>query len=288
MELNEYQKKALGTDQVPAVAGSEILVPLLGLAGEIGELLSEYKKHLRDGEAHQLFNSRVEEELGDILWYVAAVCNRFGLTLDQVAARNLEKCRSNWGRETFGGSVYGRFDSAFPEKERFPQVLPIRFAETEKGVRATFDGKQMGQRLTDNAYEDDRYRFHDVFHLACVAGLGWSPVTRRNLELKRRSDRKVDEVEDGGRAIVIEEGITALVFSYAVQHNWLRDVDRVDHDLLKYVKEMTAHLEVSACSIAEWERTILMAFPVWAEVATSRGGTVEANLEERVLRFVAP
>jgi len=83
MELNDYQARALVTAQVPADSGSELTVRLLGLSGEVGELLSEYKKHLRDGEAHHLFTSRVEEELGDILWYVAAVAERFGLGLDQ-------------------------------------------------------------------------------------------------------------------------------------------------------------------------------------------------------------
>ena len=34
-------------------------------ASEIGQLLSEYKKHLRDGEAHRLFIDRVSEELCD-------------------------------------------------------------------------------------------------------------------------------------------------------------------------------------------------------------------------------
>jgi hypothetical protein len=265
-------------------------VPLLGLAGEVGELLSEYKKHLRDGAAHQLFKSRVEEELGDILWYVAAVARRFGLRLDQVAANNLSKCGANWGRDTLGGSVHGRFDGGFPDHERFGASITIHFDEVIEGdvvrVRASFDGKQMGQTLTDNAYEDDGYRFHDVFHLACVAGLGWSPVTRRNLGLKRKSDHRVDEVEDGGRAIVIEEGVTALIFSYALEHNWLRDVVRVDHDLLKMIKKMTAHLEVAECSIAEWEQMILMAYPVWETVIRNRGGSVKLDLKRRLLQFV--
>jgi len=47
---------------------------LLGLAGEAGTLLSEYKKHLRDGDAHQLHKERVAEELGDLLWYLVECC----------------------------------------------------------------------------------------------------------------------------------------------------------------------------------------------------------------------
>lgn len=290
MDLNDYQLRALVTDQVPAESGSEVLVPLLGLAGEVGELLSEYKKHLRDGAAHQLFASRVEEELGDILWYVAAVAERFKLKLDQVATSNLTKVSANWGKETLPESVFGRFDAGYPDHERFAASFTIHFEEVVEGdvvrVRATLNGAQMGQTLTDNSYEDDGYRFHDVFHLACVAGLGWSPVTRRNLGLKRKSDPRVDEVEDGGRAIVIEEGVTALIFSYALEHNWLRDVGRVDHDLLKMIKKMTAHLEVAECSIAEWERMILMAYPVWESVVQNQGGAVELNLRRRLLRFV--
>ncbi|MFN8557582.1 MAG: nucleoside triphosphate pyrophosphohydrolase family protein [Dehalococcoidia bacterium] len=62
MDFNEYQRRAQETDQQPG----EVIVPLLGLAGEAGTLLSEYKKHLRDGSAHQLHKERVVEELGDL------------------------------------------------------------------------------------------------------------------------------------------------------------------------------------------------------------------------------
>ena len=73
MNLNTYQREAQKTDRVPSRqksddAGTDLVVPLLGLAGETGELLSEYKKHLRDGDSHLLFRERVSEELGDLLW----------------------------------------------------------------------------------------------------------------------------------------------------------------------------------------------------------------------------
>lgn len=64
MDFGSYQKRALLTDQVPDNADDSIVVPLLGLAGEAGELLSEYKKRLRDGNAHQHFKERATEELG--------------------------------------------------------------------------------------------------------------------------------------------------------------------------------------------------------------------------------
>ena len=291
MELSEYQALALRTDQAPASEGVPEIVPLLGLAGEVGELLSEFKKHLRDGEAHRLHPTRVQEELGDILWYVAAVSDRYGLELEDVAAANLVKCAQTWsGRSKVPEPASLRFDREFPEGERFPDRFVVQFQEVlkrgEKRVRTTWSGGQVGQTLSDNSHEDDGYRFHDVFHFGLVAGLGWSPVSRRNLGLKRRSVPSVDEVEDGGRSIVIEEGITALAFAYAVEHDWLRGVRRVDHDWLRLVMKMTSHLEVAECSLAEWEATVLMACPVWKTINDRRGGKVEVDLESRRLRYL--
>ena len=64
MHFDEYQKLANNTDQQPidrAVGpnSSNMLVPLLGMVGELGEFLGEYKKWLRDGEAYHLFPERV-------------------------------------------------------------------------------------------------------------------------------------------------------------------------------------------------------------------------------------
>jgi hypothetical protein len=44
MDFCNYQQRALLTAQKPKIAAPPEVVPLLGLAGEAGELLSEYKK----------------------------------------------------------------------------------------------------------------------------------------------------------------------------------------------------------------------------------------------------
>lgn len=80
-------------------------------------------------------------------------------------------------------------------------------------MRMTLNGEALGSPLTDNSYEKDGYRFHDIFHLALAGMMGWSPVIRALLHVKRKSDAQLDEVEDGGRAIAIEEGIAALAFA---------------------------------------------------------------------------
>lgn len=291
MDLNDYQVAALRTEQVPAVENSEKILPLLGLAGEAGQLLSEYKKYLRDGKAHELFPERVAEELGDILWYIASAAAKFGFDLNTIAEKNLHKVQESWSGRLLSHQPVGDpyiYDADFPEKERFPRRFSVTLEEFEEDgqikVRGiTNYGRKVGEDLTDNALEEDGYRFHDVFHFACIAGLGWSPVSRRNLGLKRRSDPRVDEVEDGGRATVIEEGITALVFSYAIKHAWLSGVSAVDHDLIRTIKNMTAHLEIARATTGDWERTILMGFEVWREILRKRGGVVNLDLDRRTV-----
>jgi hypothetical protein len=123
--------------------------------------------------------------------------------------------------------------------------------------------------------------------------LGWSPVTRRNLRLedeekgiKRKSEPTIDEVEDGGRAIVTEEGVSALVFAYAADHASLDGVTHIDYDLLKSIRVLTAKFEVSACTAGEWEAAILMGYRVWKELERSQGGRVEVNFDHRRIRFL--
>ncbi len=293
MDLNSYQRQALDTDQVPAsadpgAAGAALIVPLLGLAGEAGQLLSEYKKHLRDGAAHTLFKERVAEELGDLLWYVSNVASKSGLTLEEVAQANLEKVQGRWGSRPSEPHV---FDKDFLEHERLPRRFEIELADVRVGeaakVRVLLNGQQIGAELTDNAYDPDGYRFHDVFHFALAAVLGWSPVTRAIMKRKRKGNPMKDEVEDGGRAAVIEEGVAALVFAYARQHDFLEGVTELDYSLLRAVKGMTSHLEVSACTIGDWQRAILQAYDAWRQVAAAGGGRVLADLDDRRLSFVA-
>jgi len=66
-------------------------------------------------------------------------------------------------------------------------------------------GWLLGNVLGDNAHDDDGYGWHDAFHLAHMAVLGWSPVIRGLLGRTRKEDPATDDVEDGGRAIAIEE-----------------------------------------------------------------------------------
>jgi len=90
MNVNEYQKKALSTAVYPGQGTLEGLkYAALGLAGEVGELANKLKKHLRNGTA--IDNEALVDELGDVLWYCAAVARECKTPLSSVAMRNLEK-----------------------------------------------------------------------------------------------------------------------------------------------------------------------------------------------------
>ncbi len=291
MNMNEYQTLASATDQMPGEGGfeanrKEILVPLLGLSGEVGELLSEYKKHLRDGQGHGLFAERIAEELGDILWYLTNVATKFDLDLDDVACRNLEKISSRW--KTAGSSSVPSigycFDANYPESERLPRRFVVNISDDGHGIVDIFcDGLRLGNRLSDNRYSEDGYRFHDVFHFSNAAVLGWSPITRWMLRRKRKSDQRTDEVEDGGRAIAIEEGISAMVFSYAERHDFLAGNHWVSAELLRTIKSMTAHLEVSHCTIGDWEKAIRTGFDVWRTVRDTGSARLVVDLDGQLV-----
>lgn len=292
MNLSDYQQQAFKTDRTPPgtsmSADAARLIPLLGLAGEAGQLLSEYKKRLRDGPGHVLFVDRVAEELGDILWYVANLASKYDLDLDDLAQQNLRKVGALYDREREGH----HFDSGYRESERFPRRFVATFTEIREGsrieVRTEIDGALVGAALTDNSYDDDGYRFHDVFHVAYAAILGWSPVLRGLMRLKRRSEPLIDEVEDGGRAAVIEEGIAAVAFDYARKHRFLADISDVDESLLATLRGMSAHLEVSSQPPSAWRHAVLQSFAVWRQLVANGGGRVEADLDEGEIRYLGP
>jgi len=283
MDFRRYQREARQTNRIPGDA--EEITPLLGLAGEAGELLSEYKKHLRDREVHPLQPARIEEELGDLLWYISTVATHFDLDLEKIAEKNLVKARDRWAE--VHGTPREPFDKRAKATERLPRRFDVHLVETsaasEVQVRGFVGAQQIGDPLTDNAYVNDGYRFHDVFHFGYAAVLGWSPVTRAFLKRKRKSNKRVDNVEDGGRAIAVEEGIAAFVFEYARDHKWLEGATRVDSDLLKMIKTATRHLEVSECTASEWERAILTGFDAWRVIDKNQGGWVRVDLDRRTI-----
>lgn len=379
LTLADYQSAAQRTDQ-QRETDSGLAFPLLGVFGETGSLLSEVKKKQRDPVAYLGYEESVLEELGDVLWYLAAVADRAHLTLADLAI-NLDSDLAGWRSEgdaalTFAAieqtaqplssepspefeiallrlsaevgllmtdyvagrlqrnrsALKGRligvlrslrtaaheagiplhraaisnlakindrwpedrippplFDDAFPTLETLPRKLEIGISETEQNGKTvavlTRDGQPVGDPLTDNRAEDDDYRFHDVFHLSYAAHLGWSPTLRRLLKVKRKSDPVVDEVQDGARAVLIEEGIATWIFNHAQRLALFEGIETLDYGLLKSVRRFVAGYEAENCPLWLWEEAILNGYEVFRQVRAHRGGTVGIDLNERKIWF---
>jgi NTP pyrophosphatase (non-canonical NTP hydrolase) len=291
MDLSRYQELAFTTDQLAHVKGVKgLMVPLLGLAGESGGLLTEFKKKLRD-PGYEVFKARVEEELGDLLWYLSNIASRQKLDLGAIASKNIQKNQERWPLDPHSTSK-GHFDEDFPKEEQFPRRFVIEFTEikTASGPRVEirYGGEIIGDPLTDNAHYDDGYRFHDALHFANVAYLGWSPVARRYMKRKRKSDAQADRVEDGGRAAIIEESILAFVYNDAVAHDLYRATDHLDNSLLATIRSLVSGLEVNRRTTADWHEAILSGYRVFRYLNRHGGGSVTVDMKRRRLAVAPP
>jgi len=99
MTFNEYQEEPKKTAIYPTEY--RLVYPALGLTGEAGEVAEKVKKMVRDGK---LDTDGLKKELGDVLWYLAALASDLGVTLEEVAAGNVAKLRSRAERGVIGGS----------------------------------------------------------------------------------------------------------------------------------------------------------------------------------------
>lgn len=101
MTLDEYQEAAKDTAVYRENPANRIIYPALGLAGETGEVVEKIKKYVRD---LVLDKDAVKRELGDVIWYVAALAADLGFTLEDVAQANLDKLADRKARNKLHGS----------------------------------------------------------------------------------------------------------------------------------------------------------------------------------------
>jgi NTP pyrophosphatase (non-canonical NTP hydrolase) len=365
--LSEYEKAVVPTDRF---LDSDVTPILLGLFGEVGSVMSTSKKlHREKGAFAAGYMRDVEEELGDTLWYVVALCRRFKLRLadlfmevlgsgnyavhiaansdprypvaqvisasdlaplDTVLLRLGERSAKLLGVEkdakrakpllldfiavyiealqasgvpfstVLGANiakVTGRFlkpapedlpdfDSAFPPEEQLPRMFEIEITQRPNGRSyLRWHGVFVGDPLSDNIADPDGYRFHDVFHFANAAILHWSPTFRALIKHKRKSKPKVDEAQDSGRAIVVDEGVSAYIFSQAKTLNFFEGQTSVSFDLLKAIQNFVRGYEVEQCPLNLWENAILQGYDVFRQMRRNNGGIVIGNRDERTIRY---
>ncbi len=104
MDFTEYQRESRKTAQVVNTTHN-ITYPTLGLVNEAGEFAGKIKKIFRDknGVISETDRQALKGELGDVLWYLTQLCTELNLTLEEVAAHNIEKLFSRLERGKIGG-----------------------------------------------------------------------------------------------------------------------------------------------------------------------------------------
>ena len=249
---------------------------MAGLVGElVGSLLAGKLQGNRD---------RLSGELVAILTALIAAADAAGADLNCAARLNLKKVFSRYPLDT---TYPPALDSQMPLGERLPRRFKVKIDEhSDDGrtwVTQHLNGRLLGDRLTDNKGLPDDYRFHDVFHIAYAVHLGWSPVLRRLMRVKRKSDPRVDENEDGARAAIIEEGIATFIFGQALERDLFKGLERLDFDLLKLAHSFVKGFEVEQCSYWQWERAILDGFKMFRALKKARRGIIAADLDAHTI-----
>lgn len=254
---------------------------MIALAGKAGMLLEHYSS----GRI-SLNRDLLASDFTEVFRALLIAADAADASLEIAARRNMDKVVGRYPIERVWGAA---FDDGFPPHEQFPRRMEIEFVEMEVDgrlvVTQTMNGAKVGNDLTDNRSESDDYRFHDVFHYAYAAVLGWSPTLRKLLSLKRKSRPSIDENEDGARASIIEEGIATWIFNHAQRNAQFRADDSVDFSVLKVVQEFVKGYEVEARPAWQWRIAIQQGFKGFRGLTQSRGGIVIADLDSHSLEL---
>jgi NTP pyrophosphatase (non-canonical NTP hydrolase) len=92
MNLADYQDAAARTLKSNLPPREALAMAAIGLGGETGEVQELVKKALF--HERPLDDERFAEELGDVLWYLAALATVRGLCLSEIAQANVEKLQA--------------------------------------------------------------------------------------------------------------------------------------------------------------------------------------------------
>ncbi len=206
------------------------------------------------------------------------------VSFSKIAHMNIEKTRGRFLDPDI--STLPTFDSNFPDEERLPLHFKIKITQRKSGQSyLQWNGVFIGDPLTDNILDPDGFRFHDVLHFAHAAILHWSPTFRALIKQKRKSDPKLDEAQDGGRAIVVEEGLIAWIFSRAKYLDFFDGQNSVSFDMLKTIQQFVRGYEVEECPLKLWERVILEGYEIFRHVRDNNGGIVVGDREARTIIY---
>lgn len=320
LSANDYQQLAAVTDQQVkgGVDPLALSVPMLGLAGEVGTLLVAQKKAYRDNATDASDPQFLTIELGDLLWYAAAVATHSGFALEDALSdglRHVERHVEELAKLDSLPDDLPILDEGFDFTERFPRLMVIRFRKVldDNGtprVKLTLERAEpnafpdgplpipgstkhqgfatpgpLGDPLNDNSFRADAYRYHDAIHLGFTAVMGWSPNTRSLVGVKRRSNKTVDENEDGARAIFAEEGMAAVLAKLSLHRQGFLAEDAVDDDTVDMLVTVFEDVEVARMPRWLWRRAVSQGFVAMHHLERAGGGFLRVDLDNRDLQY---
>lgn len=97
--LEEYSEFV--EDMILTYGRDRLVENTLGLVGEAGEVAEKVKKYFRDNTLDEV---GIRKELGDVMFYLVALHNAFGVNMEDTIKDNMEKLISRKLRGTLRGS----------------------------------------------------------------------------------------------------------------------------------------------------------------------------------------
>lgn len=94
MEIKEYQEKAKRTLAKTKDSLTDDLHMILGMQTESAEIADVYKKYVAYNKELDLIN--IKEEIGDMLFYIANLCNLHGWDLRDIMETNIKKLEARF------------------------------------------------------------------------------------------------------------------------------------------------------------------------------------------------
>lgn len=107
MTFDEYQEFCKTTAIYPERHQPiGLLYTVLGLANESGECAGKVKKLIRDekGQLNEEYKTKILDEVSDVCWYVAMLCDELNTSLSSVIQHNVEKLTDRKERNVLSGS----------------------------------------------------------------------------------------------------------------------------------------------------------------------------------------
>jgi len=107
--FDEYQNSLSQFDVYPRDKHQRMYYTL-GMCGEAGEVAEKIKKLYRDrnGKFDEQFVRELENEIGDVLWYMTRLAESFSTTLENCATANIRKLSDRLNRGKLHGDGSSR------------------------------------------------------------------------------------------------------------------------------------------------------------------------------------